>query len=180
MKFRIQSKQFFLTFPKVLTNLTLDQIINIINLKERYLNYVIISKERHKDGSIHYHLLLSYDKRKNVQSNTYFDYIFNQHGHYQKAKSIKNCIEYIKKEGDFLEWGSIPTNSSQKLEEILTQVKKGDTDTYSILKEDKLDIIPMFNKIGQIDRFERRLQQMELETQQRNKNPSKDSSWNCF
>lgn len=41
------------------------------------------------------------------------------------------------------------------------------------MKEDKLDIIPMFNKIGQIDRFEKRLQQMELETKQRNKSTLK-------
>lgn len=103
MKFQLQSKKFFLTFPKVLTTFDLQQIINKVKLKEKHLNYIIISKEHHKDGSIHYHLLLNYDKRKNVQSPNYFDYIFNKHGHYEKAKSIKDSINYIKKHNDFLE-----------------------------------------------------------------------------
>lgn len=103
MKFRIQSKQFFLTFPKVFTSFDLQQIINKIKSKEKHLNYIIICNEHHKDNSVHYHLFLSYDKRKNVQSPNYFDYIFNQHGHYEKAKSIKDSIDYIKKDGSFLE-----------------------------------------------------------------------------
>lgn len=46
---------------------------------------------------------------------------------------------------------------------MLLQVKEGCLDTHTIMKENRLDILPLFNKINQIDRFERKAKQIRFE-----------------
>ena len=65
-KFRIQGKHFFLTFPKVNTTQPLEYFKKTIIEKEINLKYLIISKELHKSKENHYHILLSFYKRKNI------------------------------------------------------------------------------------------------------------------
>jgi len=170
MKFRLQSKNLFLTFPKLELEFDLTSVIEKIKNKEKNIKYILICKELHKDKTLHSHLFLHYTIRKNVQNPNYFNYIFSKHGDYQTVKSIKNSIDYIKKEGDFIEWGNPPSYKSETLEDVLNKVKKGELDAYTIIKEDKLDVVSLFNKINQIDKFEKRLQHLKREQQHRAKN----------
>lgn len=101
--FRLQSKYLFLTFPKVQKEYTLQDIIQKIRRKEKHIIYILVCIEKHQDESIHYHIFMHYSQRKNVTNACYFDYIFNAHGDYQKARNIKYSIDYIKKHGKYIE-----------------------------------------------------------------------------
>lgn len=103
MTFRIQSKKFFLTFPKSTDTNSLGIILDRIIHKEKHLNYVIIGKETHQDGTIHFHVFLQYLRKKDVSNSSYFNYITNEQGHYERASSIQDSIHYIKKDGNYLE-----------------------------------------------------------------------------
>lgn len=102
-KFRLQSKYLFLTFPKVQKEYTLQEIIQKIKTREKHIVYILACIEKHQDGSIHYHIFIHYSQRKNVTNARYFDYIFDTHGDYQKARNIKYSINYIKKHGKYIE-----------------------------------------------------------------------------
>lgn len=73
-----------------------------------------------------------------------------------------------------------PAHQTETLEDVLTQVKEGKLDAYTIIKENKLDIVPLFNKINQIDKFEKRLQHLKREEQQRAKNKLKNIDLSLF
>lgn len=172
--FRLQTKNFFLTFPTVkLTQDTL-KIINLIKNKEKHIKYILVALETHQNNDTHYHIFLHYSKRKNIINPRYFDYIFNQHGDYQKAKSVFDVIQYIKKDGNFQEWGNCPESNIEPLETLLTEIKRGNIDSFKIIKDDKLKVIDLFNKIGQIDRFEKKLQQINHEAINRAKSTLSD------
>lgn len=180
MKFRIQSKNLFLTFPKVESNSTLTDIINLIKTKEKNIKYILVSQESHKDGSTHYHIYLNYSIKKNIQSAKYYNYIFNKHGDYQKVKHIKSTINYIKKDGDFQEWGIIPTSKNDIFKDILLDIKEGHITADKVIEEDKLEITELFNKIGNLDRFERRIKQQQYDALQRSKEKIKDIDLDLF
>lgn len=101
--FRLQAKYLFLTFPKVQKEHSLKDLIQRIRNREKHIVYILVCLERHQDKRIHYHIFLHYSKRKNITNARYFDYIFHSHGDYQKVRDIKHAIDYIKKEGHYLE-----------------------------------------------------------------------------
>lgn len=103
MKFRLQTKNLFLTFPKLKEDFNLNEIVKKLKIKEKHIKYILVCKELHEDKSKHAHIFLHYNIRKNIVNPKYFDYLFDQHGDYQKAKFIKKSIDYIKKDGNFLE-----------------------------------------------------------------------------
>lgn len=107
MPFRLQRKDFFLTYPQ--SNLDINQLYDFFN-KERNIQYYCIGKEHHQDGGIHFHVYAYYDRLKDVRNERYFD-LDNEHPNIrlQPTKSILETINYCKKEGfQVLEYGDEP------------------------------------------------------------------------
>jgi len=92
--FRLQGKNFFLTYPKC--NLTREVVLSILLEKLVDVKYVIVASELHKDGTPHIHALIMSNTKIHTRSNTFFD-LTTFHGNYQAARDTDDVIEYIKK-----------------------------------------------------------------------------------
>lgn len=122
MTFRVNCKNFFLTYPQC--DIGTEALLSFFQDKfgvERPFNYVI-SQERHEDGGLHLHALLSFKTKLDVRRNDYFD-CQGAHCNIQAARDVKATREYVKKDGDFIEkwdapdatsWGEIVTQSRSK------------------------------------------------------------------
>ena len=105
-KFRIKSKYFFLTFPGT-EKRDIQSAIDLVLEKENNLEFVLIAEELYKFNSnnliirenYHYHIIIIFNENKDVQSSTYFNYIFNIQGHCEKIyrKDLRYMLKYCKK-----------------------------------------------------------------------------------
>ena len=103
-KFRIRGKYFFLTFPKTKKH-DLESIIKVISEKETNLEFILVAEELYKFNfnnsekeNYHYCIIIIFNKNKDIQSSTYFNYIFSTQGHYEKIyrKDLSYMIRYCK------------------------------------------------------------------------------------
>lgn len=106
--FRIRSKKFFLTYPKVtdlpnLEELFLKSMQEIFGQESR-MNYIIV-REAHEDGSPHIHIYLEFKEKQCIYSREKLnvklrddngkEYI--QEGKYESVRDKSNVINYILK-----------------------------------------------------------------------------------
>lgn len=107
-KFRIDSKSWFLTFPKCL--LTKEEALNLLKLKlikaKKALRGAVVAEELHEDGTPHIHCFLLLQDRFNCVNPRFWD-LGDYHGNYQKARCIDDVVKYIKKDGNIIEEGLI-------------------------------------------------------------------------
>jgi hypothetical protein len=109
-KFRIGSKKFFLTYPKVIDLPNLEQLFlkamqeafELLSKKE--MSYVIV-KELHEDGTPHIHVYLEFPSQRQVYSRDKLHVkLINvdgeeviQEGKYESVRSLGAVIEYALK-----------------------------------------------------------------------------------
>ncbi|WP_308495560.1 hypothetical protein [New Jersey aster yellows phytoplasma] len=75
--------------------------------KKQEISYIISNTENHQDHKeIHTHVLFQLTKRFNIQSDRFFD-IEGFHPRIETARNIEKSISYIKKDGDFIEEGTL-------------------------------------------------------------------------
>jgi len=101
--FRIQSKSWFLTYPKL--GLAKEEVLEHLKNKKK-ITGAVICRELHEDGTPHVHAYVLLDKKYDCENVHFWD-IEGHHGNYQHAKSIDAVAKYIKKDGDFIEFGDI-------------------------------------------------------------------------
>lgn len=97
---RWQGKNFGLTYSQV-TEFTRKELYDELS-KQKNLEYLCVSEERHADGGTHFHVHIQYTKRKDIKNPNYFDF---------KGKhcSIETLVEpdawntYIKKDNNYEE-----------------------------------------------------------------------------
>jgi hypothetical protein len=113
--FRIQGKYFFLTYPKA--NFNIDDYTAEYCSKGG-IESIITASETHEDGSLHRHVAIAYETRKDIRSENYFDYQ-EFHPNIQSARSWSNVCDYVTKDGDYctwpedLEWNKTPQPNSK-------------------------------------------------------------------
>jgi len=117
--FRIDAKNFSLTYPQC----TASKEAVLDFLQTMSPNYICVSKEQHADGNPHIHAAISFETKKNLRNERYFD--FNEfHPNIQSTRNMDQWINYIKKGGDFIEIGTFAgssrTRSNIKLSDIPT------------------------------------------------------------
>lgn len=119
-KFRLQGKNFFLTYPKC--TLEKDVAMTLIKAKNE-TTYVAIASELHLDGTSHLHILICMKQKKNISNPLYFD-LNTFHGNYQVARDSDDVLTYIKKsDKNLLESGSYVGNNPSKVQKIAIQNK---------------------------------------------------------
>jgi len=101
-KFRVDSKGWFLTYPKCA--LTKEEVLSALKDKRKGLKSVLVSRELHEDGEPHLHCYLYYEKEFSCKNERFFD-ISGFHPNVQSAKSVRAVQAYIKKDGDFIQEG---------------------------------------------------------------------------
>ncbi|WP_017193695.1 hypothetical protein [Vaccinium witches'-broom phytoplasma] len=106
-KFRFSSKDIFLTYSKCSLgkNVIHNHIKNLMNEKKKNIIYIISNTENHADHKeIHTHVLLQLEKIFQTENARFFD-IEGFHPRIENAQHIEKSIDYIKKDGDFIENG---------------------------------------------------------------------------
>lgn len=105
-KFRIDSKSWFLTYPKL--DLGKEEALQLLLLKlaGKPVQGAVVCRELHEDGTPHIHAYVLLEKQFSCKDVNFWD-LNGHHGNYQKARNIKAVAKYIRKDGDFLEHGSL-------------------------------------------------------------------------
>lgn len=108
-KFRLNAKNLFLTWPRnnVDSATVLNKVVELFGADN--VNYVCVSEEEHKDGSPHLHAVVCLKKPCDIRDVTKLDAVANKHGNYQSTRSVKDVYNYVRKGGNFVEYGKPPT-----------------------------------------------------------------------
>lgn len=122
-KFRISSKNVFLTFSKLteeISNETLHE-----RIKERFpaLSYIITCKEKHLNGLWHYHMVLHNPNKFDARREDYFNFICGKQGNFQSCRDVLACVVYCKKDNEFLEYGIMPLEKKESSYALALQAK---------------------------------------------------------
>lgn len=99
-----RASSFLLTYPQ--SDFPLQDCLDFLKGKE-HMNYVLISSELHETGELHRHALVHFSKVVQLGI-TAFDFM----GRHPNVKTVgrkksdwENVEQYVKKDGNFLEWG---------------------------------------------------------------------------
>jgi len=109
-KFRINAKSVFLTYPQC--SLEKQILLNFLASLKHETAYIIVCKEKHKDGTPHLHAVVNFKKKVDIRRNNYFD-LNGFHPNIQSTKNINASIQYCKKENDFIEEGALATTGDR-------------------------------------------------------------------
>ncbi|CAA34111.2 40.2 kDa [Begomovirus bauri] len=109
-KFRVQAKNYFLTYPQC--SLTKDEALSQLQNLETPVNkkFIKICRELHENGEPHLHVLIQFEGKYQCTNNRFFDLVSptrsaHFHPNIQGAKSSSDVKSYIDKDGDTAEWG---------------------------------------------------------------------------
>jgi len=106
--FRLCGKNLFLTYPKCLLEKIHVQefILSLVGVE-----YMLVARELHQDGTPHIHVFLTLKKKLDTTSAKYFD-IAGYHGNYQTARDSDDVIAYLNKsDTEPLSYGQYVGNS---------------------------------------------------------------------
>jgi hypothetical protein len=111
-----QLRQHFITIPHT----EQDHLSLMENIKKasKNMKYICIAKEKHTEGGEHYHLLITASRSITVAQ--LHKRIMETQGNirgsinYQQVQSLKAVETYVKKDGNYKEWGSIATQKYTK------------------------------------------------------------------
>lgn len=113
MGFRCCAKSHFVTYPQCQLPMATITTHWQVNWLVKPYHYVIIARELHEDGNPHYHVVVQWKHRLDVQREAYFD-IDGYHPNIQATKNLEEAITYAKKGGDFWEDGTVVLGSERK------------------------------------------------------------------
>ena len=117
--FRFNSTTLYATFPKCDTP---KETVSANMLAEwgDKVEYWIVCSEKHQDDTLHLHVLIKFKSKINKHRSDFADFLSKNeagktfHGNYQSARNVHKIIEYIRKDGNFIDSGNLP-EAKQKL-----------------------------------------------------------------
>lgn len=123
--FRLQAKQFFLTFPQ--NDTAKETALARIHASFPATLWIMIAQEKHQDGENHLHIGICFKERLRTRKSDYFDCIGEKHGNYQAMKSAKGTLAYLRKSDPSpLIYGDLPVDKEKH--------SKGDTVASMVLQ----------------------------------------------
>lgn len=96
--FRLQTNKLFITYSQ--TNEINQELLNFLHSKLD-INKYIVCKEHHKDKGKHHHIYLELNNRCDIKNPRFLDYR-NHHPKMEKARSGAKCMNYCKKDNDYI------------------------------------------------------------------------------
>lgn len=102
--FKFDSQHVFLTYAQ--SALTCQQIYDHLS-SIKPLEWAVICQERHKDGNTHQHAIALFIDRLQTRNCRLFD-VAGQHPNILPVRSIKHAIAYVRKQGEFVNYGAVP------------------------------------------------------------------------
>lgn len=95
-QFTLRARQFFLTYPQcdVSKDVALASLLHLLSAP--LVEWIVIAKEKHKDGNPHLHVALKMKDRTTISGQAYFD-LGNHHGSYEVMRNILKSFQYLSK-----------------------------------------------------------------------------------
>lgn len=134
--FLLQSKVYFLTYKGIsdsgqkitknqLANYLLKQNPNDLKLRpEKYL----VCEQTYQNGEPHFHVILVYEKRKQIGNSAFFDYL-GIHPNIQTMRNMKAALEYVYKED------KVPLTNMDIVREKRVARAKDSSSLYQLLED---------------------------------------------
>ena len=105
-KFRIYAKKLLLTYSQVCPEITPQHILEQLREKLKFSNFsYLIGKEKHQDGGIHYHVLLSHFEKLQIRNPKDLDIQYQGnifHGNYTPVNHLRQAVLYACKGKDYI------------------------------------------------------------------------------
>lgn len=111
---RLQRKNIALTYPQ--TDGDKHELLAFLCnlLTQHEVKYAIVCKEEHQDGGKHFHCFIMLEEKLRITDMRMFDWMGN-HPHIEETRSPREWINYVKKDGDWEEYGTNPL-AKQRME----------------------------------------------------------------
>ncbi len=128
--YRFAAVRAFLTYPQC--DYAKEGVLQCaISKWGKELNWIVIAKEAHQDGSPHLHVGICFSAKKDFRSSNWADFLTKKHGSYEAMKSMKKTLEYLLKSDpaplshgiDPEAWLAGKTPVSQRVETMLLSGK---------------------------------------------------------
>lgn len=103
--FKFDSSSCFLTYAQ--SDLSTTEIVDHLRSLAD-IEWARICQESHQDGHPHQHVVCKWSRRIQSRNARLFD-IRGYHPNVQRVRSIKKALEYVSKDGEFTDYGTIPT-----------------------------------------------------------------------
>lgn len=125
--FRISARHIFLTYAQV----TEFNHAEIHTHLQTIADQVYSCQEAHEDGGTHFHAIATFEQKKDIRNERYFDFR-GKHPNIQSCRSLPKSVAYISKDGVTL--GSPPLDSRTSRQTALTTLIHESTDRDSFIR----------------------------------------------
>lgn len=151
--FRLSAAKYLITWPQCGIQ-GIEETLNHLKTIES-IKYAVVCQESHATEGRHLHCFIWFLRRLNKRTNvfTYMGNVANVEVVGNSKRDIQNCIQYVKKDGVFIEYGKLPdTDKKEKRKEktkfalthdIMECIETGD---YSISELCKLPMLKNISK----------------------------------
>lgn len=137
-RFRMQGKNFTLTYPQCATKKEVAASIIDDNWGDELSGY-LVAEEDHKDGTPHLHAYLQFKEKKTFCRSDCFDVIGGKHGSYEVTKSIRRWVTYCTKDGKYIAKGLDVESIKKKKGSKSTEVAQMFLDGKKVSDVNKVD-----------------------------------------
>jgi hypothetical protein len=117
---------FFLTYPR--TNITHDAIYEALHSIKPVV-WARVAREQHQDDGWHIHAIVRFGARVKTRSNMALFDISGRHPNIQVPRRLKDVLEYVSKDGDFKDYGPVPSKTNA-YEQLINFAKSGERDGF--------------------------------------------------
>jgi len=109
--FKFDSATCFLTYAQ--SDLSIDQVYQFLQ-SIKPVTWARICKENHADGGTHIHAVARWSTRVQSRNSRFLD-IGSQHPNIQTIRSIKHALNYVAKDGEFEDFGTVPSDGGSDI-----------------------------------------------------------------
>lgn len=134
MPFKFDSTTFFLTYAQcdLLADVLIEHLKSISPL-----DWVRVCTEQHQDGQPHLHAVGRFQGRFQTRNERAFD-CNSFHPNIQPVRSIKRALEYVSKDGNFVDFGSVPQGAKRGWTDIVEAAKGDELEWLRIVHEERM------------------------------------------
>lgn len=115
--FRCNARSHFITYPRCPIELEhMCAVWEQFTARHPY-QYMIIAKEHHEDGEVHYHVAVQWKSKRDIKNADILDFKVagvNYHPNIQVLRDWDDTKKYLEKEGDFRVFGELIESDTRK------------------------------------------------------------------
>lgn len=117
---------FFLTYPQ--SEFDFNELVAFLNTIKPVI-WARVARESHESGDPHMHAIVRFGARVKTRSNLRIFDFMGRHPNVQVPRRIKDVLEYVAKDGNYVDHGPVPTQKNP-FDELVATAKSGERDAF--------------------------------------------------